>query len=120
MKDKSKIKEAETHFKVLTSFYRLNLISARLITGRRHQIRRHLAHKALQILGDTTHGKGKINQFFRESHGLTRMCLHAHRLEFFHPMKKIQVEIVDRIPDDLRTFLQRLPEPPDPNILDKL
>jgi tRNA pseudouridine65 synthase len=33
------------------------------VTGRRHQLRRHLKHIAHPIIGDATHGKGKHNRF---------------------------------------------------------
>jgi len=91
-----------------------------ILTGRRHQIRRHLAHNALQILGDTTYGKGKINQFFQSTHGLNRLCLHACYLEFVHPITKATVKVQDRLPDDFRGFLANLPEPPNSDILESL
>ena len=65
--------------------YTLTLVRARIHTGRRHQIRRHLAHTKNHILGDTTYGKGRINRHFREKFGLPRMFLHCARLEFDHP-----------------------------------
>jgi tRNA pseudouridine65 synthase len=54
-------------------------------TGRRHQIRRHLAHIRHPLIGDTTHGEGRHNRLFRASYGLHRLLLHAHELEIGHP-----------------------------------
>jgi len=79
-----------------------------------------LAHNALQILGDSTYGKGKINQFFQKSHALKRLCLHASYVEFVHPITKATVKVSDRLPDDLRQFLSNLPEPPKAEILNSL
>lgn len=55
-------------------------------TGRRHQLRRHMAHIAHPIIGDATHGKGSINRGLAELLGLQRLWLHAGRLGFRHPV----------------------------------
>jgi tRNA pseudouridine65 synthase len=39
-------------------------------TGRYHQIRRHFHHVYHPLIGDTTHGEGRHNRFFRESLGV--------------------------------------------------
>lgn len=38
-------------------------------TGRKHQLRRHMDHLFHPIVGDTTHGDGRHNRFFREHFG---------------------------------------------------
>ena len=101
---------AHTHFTKLSEFFRCSLVSARISTGRKHQIRRHLAHSAHQILGDTSYGKGKINRFFRAEYDLPRLCLHAKWLEFKHPRSDNIVKINAPLADDLRQFLLRLPD----------
>lgn len=55
-------------------------------TGRKHQLRRHMAHLRHPIVGDTTHGDGKQNRFFREHFGVNRLWLIAKRLEITHPL----------------------------------
>ncbi|MGF1546853.1 MAG: pseudouridine synthase [Thiotrichales bacterium] len=55
-------------------------------TGRKHQIRRHLKHVFHPIIGDTTHGDGKHNRFFREHFGCARLLLVATRIGFTHPV----------------------------------
>jgi tRNA pseudouridine65 synthase len=55
-------------------------------TGRKHQLRRHMAHLRHPILGDTTHGDGKQNKFFREHFGVNRLWLIAKKLGFVHPV----------------------------------
>ena len=54
-------------------------------TGRKHQLRRHMAHLRHPILGDTTHGDGKQNKFFREHFSVNRLWLIAKQLTFNHP-----------------------------------
>lgn len=54
-------------------------------TGRKHQLRRHMAHLRHPIVGDTTHGDGKHNKLFRDVYDSHRLLLHATSLEFVHP-----------------------------------
>ena len=101
---------ARTSFEKLAELSRCSLLWALLDTGRTHQIRRHLAHCAHHVIGDSTHGKGRINRWFREHHGLPRLFLHAHRLELAHPATNEPLSLDDPLPDDLRAFLLRLPD----------
>lgn len=55
-------------------------------TGRRHQLRRHLAHVSHPIIGDSTYGKGRHNRLFAEHFGVRRLMLACVRLEFDHPV----------------------------------
>ena len=103
-------REARTEFRRLACFSRCSLLRARTLTGRRHQIRRHLAHLAHQVIGDTGYGKGRINAWFRAEYGLPRMFLHAQRMVVAHPRTGVPMEIVDPLAADLRYFLGRLPD----------
>ena len=60
---------------------RFTLVDLEPVTGRKHQLRRHMAHIRHPILGDTTHGDGKQNSFGREHLSLHRLALHAYALE---------------------------------------
>ncbi|WP_372370514.1 pseudouridine synthase [Candidatus Uabimicrobium sp. HlEnr_7] len=117
--DKGTKQQACTHFRKISEFFRCSLVAARISTGRKHQIRRHLARSAHQIVGDTSYGKGKINRFFRAEYGLPRLCLHAKWLEFKHPRSEKIVKIDAPLADDFRSFLLRLPEC-DHKIIDSL
>lgn len=66
-----------------TSRYSLVSVSPR--TGRRQQIRRHFKHISHHLVGDTTHGNGRHNRFFRERFGINRLMLTSQRLCFDHP-----------------------------------
>ncbi|RTZ15391.1 tRNA pseudouridine(65) synthase TruC [Vibrio aquaticus] len=61
------------------------LMEMKPLTGRKHQLRRHMAHLRHPIVGDTTHGDGKHNKLYREVYDSHRLLLHASRLEFIHP-----------------------------------
>jgi len=59
---------------------RYALVEATPLTGRTHQIRRHLKHAGHPIVGDVRYGKGEHNRYFRARFGLHRLALHAERL----------------------------------------
>ena len=44
---------------------------------------RHLFH---HIVGDTSHGDGRHNRFFRTQYDCERMLLHAESLSLSHPV----------------------------------
>lgn len=69
------------------------LMEMKPLTGRKHQLRRHMAHLRHPIVGDTTHGDGKHNKLFREVYDSHRLLLHASSLEFVHPFTKEQLVI---------------------------
>ncbi len=64
---------------------RVALVAAEPLTGRRHQIRRHVKHMAHPIIGDATHGKGPLNRWWAARLGLQRLWLHSQSLTFPHP-----------------------------------
>jgi 23S rRNA pseudouridine1911/1915/1917 synthase len=77
-------------------------VRCRLITGRMHQIRVHLAAKGWPIAGDTTYGV--------KFEGLDRQALHAWRLAFHHPADATAIDVTAPAPPDIATVL-RLFEP---------
>lgn len=54
-------------------------------TGRKHQLRRHMAHLRHPILGDVYYGDNKHNHFMKETFHLTGLALCAKVLRFVHP-----------------------------------
>ncbi len=72
---------------------RYSLVEAEPLTGRRHQIRRHLKHVNHPIVGDTTWGKGTHNRFFRERFGVHRMLLVSWETAFPHPLTHSSIRI---------------------------
>ena len=65
---------------------RYALLELEPVTGRRHQLRRHLKHIAHPIIGDATYGKGRHNRFFAEQFGCRRLLLACTALAFDHPV----------------------------------
>lgn len=72
---------------------RYSLVEVKPITGRRHQIRRHLAHLRHPIIGDINYGDNKQNPFFIEHFGFKRLMLHAYSLSFTHPVTNEKIKI---------------------------
>lgn len=101
--------EALTSFHPFYFFEKSTLLKAIPITGRRHQIRRHLAHLGHHIIGDSTYGKGKINRYYREKFGLEHMFLHSCRLSFFHPRTHEKCDIYCPLPQNLKRLMASLP-----------
>jgi tRNA pseudouridine65 synthase len=75
---------------------RYSLVAVTPETGRRAQIRKHFKHISHHLIGDTTHGSGKHNRFFRERFGIHRLMLSSHRLGFVHPFTDASIELVAR------------------------
>jgi len=78
---------------------RYSLIKLLPKTGRRHQIRRHLAHLRYPIIGDINYGDNKQNPFFIKHFGFKRLMLIAKELSFMHPIT--QKHLVIRCEFDL-------------------
>jgi tRNA pseudouridine65 synthase len=120
--DKDVARAARTEFRLVERFRHCALVGCRILTGRYHQIRRHLNHCGRHAIGDTTHGKGRINALYRERFGLCRLFLHQHRTRLRHPRTGEPLELLDPLPIELATVLERLrrdgnqcpPEPPTP------
>jgi len=78
------------------------LVRCRLVTGRMHQIRVHLAAKGWPIVGDPVYGRPGAPPDF------PRQALHAWRVAFTHPVTGEHVEISAPLPDDMRALLETL------------
>ena len=88
-------------------------LRCRLVTGRTHQIRVHLAAAGLPIVGDPVYGRARFPKV-RDAElasaltGFPRQALHAERVEFHHPATQELVEIVAPVPADLRDLLEKI------------
>jgi len=77
-------------------------------TGRKHQLRRHMAHLRHPIVGDTSHGDGKHNNMFRDNFANRRLLLHAEFLSFKHPESGKLVEIHAPLDETFLSLLSSL------------
>ena len=99
-------REAVTRVKALKSGRDYSVLEVRLLTGRTHQIRVHLAHAGHPILGDDKYGDFSLNHALAKQ-GVRRLFLHARRLEFAHPISGEHVELEAKLPDDMRAFVEQ-------------
>ncbi len=88
-------KEATTHFKVLQYFrQKLTLLEVTPLTGRYHQIRKHLAQNGLPIIGDYRYAGMENSAFWNQKLNLeTRMLLQCKQLTLTHPTTKETITI---------------------------
>jgi len=88
-----KFQEAITHYQLIRHIEialpfgrhatsRYSLVRLQPLTGRFHQLRKHMAHTRHPIIGDRPHGCNKQNKLWKEQFGLTTMLLHAQKLSF--------------------------------------
>lgn len=98
----TKGKEAKTFCKVLAQNDSLSFVELQLLTGRTHQLRVHLQHIGTPILGDETYGNDSINKKFSTK----RQLLHAHYINFFHPITQQNLSIIAPIPEDLAKAIE--------------
>jgi RluA family pseudouridine synthase len=100
--------EAETDFRLVEALPGGLLVEARPRTGRKHQIRVHLAEGGLPILGDERHGRATP-----EGPQAPRLMLHASRLELRHPATGEPLVIESPWPADFGSVLDRFRLEPD-------
>lgn len=86
---------------------RYALLELAPVTGRRHQIRRHLKHLAHPIIGDATHGKGRHNRYFAEHLDCHRLLLACVGLSFNHPADGRRLEMKAPVSGEFAATLAR-------------
>ena len=92
-----------------------SLLSITIKTGRTHQIRVHFSHSGHPVVGDPVYGRGpdalkrrflKLNPELVSA--VKRQMLHAARIGFVHPEKKVYMEFESPFPDDMTMVLRAL------------
>ncbi|PHN04668.1 pseudouridine synthase [Flavilitoribacter nigricans] len=76
----------------------LSLVALRPHTGRWHQLRQHCARQRYDIIGDTQHGDWTLNRLITDRTGAHRLCLHAQKLRFQHPITGADMEMEAEMP----------------------
>ena len=93
-------KEAITEYQVTERLPSATVLSVRLRTGRRNQIRVHLAEAGHPLVGDRSYGKATPL--------IGRTALHARTLRFIHPVTRKQVAFQSPLPRDMRRLIKTL------------
>ena len=97
-------KESKSVFFLKQHFRNFSLLDVKLITGRTHQIRVHLAHLGFPVLGDQRYGDFNVNKGLEKT-GLKRMFLHASEYGVIHPKSREKLFISAPLPEELSKFV---------------
>jgi 23S rRNA pseudouridine1911/1915/1917 synthase len=113
--DGVRAQHAQTGFRVLGRSKTASLVELSPKTGRRHQLRAHLAAIGHPIAGDRLYGlsdrdylrhlRGRLQDSAREALGAERQLLHAHRLTLRHPATGRAATFTSPMPEDMKRFL---------------
>ncbi len=103
-------KPAVTHYKVLQRFLNFSHLGVALETGRTHQIRVHMQHMDLPLVGDPVYGlrrrlPGLAGEVERAITEFPRQALHARTLRLNHPDSGERLAFEAPIPADLARLL---------------
>ena len=109
---------AKTEFTCLEQKSQACLMQVSPITGRTHQIRVHAAWCNLPLVGDKKYHPNEQVYLDYLDHGYTastedhcwtdRMCLHAGRIRFRHPVLDQEIEVECPIPEDMQTIWDQI------------
>ena len=91
--ERSDAKRSVLSYRLLGSMENYHLLEVSLQTGRHHQIRCQLAKIGSPIKGDLKYGAERSNPD-------GSISLHARRIQFEHPVSKMQIDVVAPVPDD--------------------
>ncbi|MYM62307.1 tRNA pseudouridine(65) synthase TruC [Pseudomaricurvus sp. HS19] len=111
-------KEAQTRYRTLAHCElpvsiegypqsRYALVECLPLSGRKHQIRRHLKHINHPIIGDAKHGRGRHNRYFRDHLDAPRLLLHAARLCLQHPLTGAPLQLDAPLDATMQRLLDR-------------
>jgi 23S rRNA pseudouridine1911/1915/1917 synthase len=107
-------KESLTHYRVEERFRAHTLVRVQLETGRTHQIRVHMAHQHIPIVGDPVYGgrlrlpPGASSELQEQLAGFRRQALHAARLTLRHPSSGETVSWSAPLPADMTRLIEAL------------
>ncbi len=99
--DPEKGKLAKTHYKVLRESEKFSLLEIDLLTGRKNQIRVHLADEGFPVAGDDVYGNKEKDK------GIRRLMLHSASLCLNHPVSKERMTFEAKVPSCFESLVRR-------------
>ena len=95
-------KEATTKFRIIERFGDYTLVECKLLTGRTHQIRVHMAYIGHPVVGDPKYGPE------RGHFAIVGQALHSAELRITHPVTEESMVFTAPLPDDMQVILMNL------------
>lgn len=96
-------KAAATRVKTMKQGESFSLLQLKLLTGRTHQIRVHLAHAGHPVVGDDKYGDFPLNHQLKAK----RLMLHASSLSFQHPISGAALAFKAPVPAEMKDFMKQ-------------
>jgi RluA family pseudouridine synthase len=93
----TKGKLSKTGYRVLRESKKYSFLEVDLLTGRKNQIRVHLADKGCPVVGDKIYGQ--------KDKGIKRLALHAASITILHPFRKEEMTFEAKVPDYFKTLV---------------
>lgn len=103
---KGKKVTAMTRYTLLEHSPRYTLLEIELLTGRKHQIRRHAKLAGHPVTGDSRYGSQRSIQFLREKCNYHRLGLHAFQLSFLDESSQVSITS-DQVPLEMNALLEQ-------------
>ena len=101
--NKENSKEAITYFDVIKRFNNYTLVKCKLVTGRTHQIRVHMAYIGHPVEGDPLYNKKNATSLIS-----TGQLLVAYKLNLIHPRTKKEVSFEIPLPQYFLDIINKL------------
>jgi tRNA pseudouridine32 synthase/23S rRNA pseudouridine746 synthase/23S rRNA pseudouridine1911/1915/1917 synthase len=98
--DATRGKLSHTGYKVLKETKRFSLLGIRLLTGRKNQIRVHMADRGHPVVGDRKYGK--------IMDGYERLALHSKSISFKHPTSGEQMTFETKVPNYFNNLIDNI------------
>ncbi len=104
VKSEAKGKLAQTRYRVIKATDHYSLLEIGLLTGRKNQIRVHLAEAGCPVVGDKVYGEKGTDR------GAKRLMLHASSITFNHPHSKERMTFTAPLPPIMSHLVKIKPE----------
>lgn len=93
-------RQATTLFKVIQRYTCHSVVECKLLTGRTHQIRVHMAYIGHPVVGDPQYGPKK------KQYPIKGQALHSQQLLLTHPVTGEEMVFTAPLPDDMKEILR--------------
>jgi len=98
---------ARTLYRILDRSAHYTMVEIKLLSGRKHQIRRHAKLSNHSVVGDVRYGSKRAADYLKKKFAFDRLALHAHALTFQLPGgTKPETVTTPAIPDQMQNLFE--------------